>query len=188
MRLPGLCKTTTRYVDDECDAAATPGGGPAETEIDAVVLAGTRREAVLAGEAKLHPTLNAAVTATLLRALTPHPGRHPNRGGRAGGAGEHLLRASSTGPTPSKKSAEDCLSRQRVFPRSGPCDVPRRLSYSHSIVEGGFDEMSYTTRLTPGTSLTIRLLMAPRTSYGSFAQSAVIPSSLWTARIATTLP
>ena len=47
--------------------------------------------------------------------------------------------------------------------------------------------MSYTTRLTPGTSLTIRLLILPRTSYGSLAQSAVMPSSEVTARIATTL-
>ena len=28
--------------------------------------------------------------------------------------------------------------------------------YSHSMVAGGFELMSYTTRLTPGTSLTIR--------------------------------
>ena len=38
----------------------------------------------------------------------------------------------------------------------------------------------------PRTSFTIRLEILPRTSYGSFAQSAVIPSSLVTARIATT--
>jgi len=28
--------------------------------------------------------------------------------------------------------------------------------YSHSIVDGGFDEMSYATRLIPGTSLITR--------------------------------
>ena len=33
-----------------------------------------------------------------------------------------------------------------------PCSFP----YSHSIVDGGFEEMSYTTRLTPLTSLTMR--------------------------------
>ena len=71
-------------------------------------------------------------------------------------------------------------SRSSLRPRESPC------SYSHSIVAGGFDEMSYTTRLTPGTSLTMRLLILPSTSYGSFAQSAVIPSSDVTARIATT--
>ena len=36
--------------------------------------------------------------------------------------------------------------------------------YSHSIVAGGLEEMSYTTRLTPGTSLINRLLMAAKTS------------------------
>ena len=32
----------------------------------------------------------------------------------------------------------------------------RRFFYSHSIVAGGFDEISYTTRLIPSTSLIIR--------------------------------
>lgn len=36
--------------------------------------------------------------------------------------------------------------------------------YSHSIVAGGLLEMSYTTRLTPLTSLMIRLLMVASTS------------------------
>src|SRR5204862_2382457 len=62
---------------------------------------------------------------------------------------------------------------------------PRR-AHSHSIVAGGLDEMSYTTRFTPGTSLTMRDEILPRTSYGSLAQSAVMPSSDVTARIATT--
>jgi len=57
-------------------------------------------------------------------------------------------------------------------------------AYSHSIVPGGFDVMSYTTRLIPRTSLTIRLEIVRSTSYGSGAQSAVMPSSLSTARIA----
>ncbi len=34
--------------------------------------------------------------------------------------------------------------------------------YSHSIVPGGFDVMSYTTRLTPLTSLMIRVAVSPR--------------------------
>ena len=54
------------------------------------------------------------------------------------------------------------------------------------MVAGGLLLMSYTTRLTPGTSFTMRLEILPRTSYGSLAQSAVIPSSDVTARIATT--
>ncbi len=62
------------------------------------------------------------------------------------------------------------------------------LPYSHSIVAGGFDEMSYTTRLTPGTSATMRPAMASRTSAGMRAQSAVMASSDSTARTATTLP
>jgi len=57
--------------------------------------------------------------------------------------------------------------------------------HSHSIVAGGLELMSYTTRLTPRTSLTMRALIRPNTSYGSLAQSAVIPSSDVTARTAT---
>ena len=57
--------------------------------------------------------------------------------------------------------------------------------YSHSIVEGGFDVMSYTTRLTPSTSLTMRLEMRSNTSKGMRAQSAVIPSTDVTARTPT---
>src|SRR5882762_770738 len=34
-------------------------------------------------------------------------------------------------------------------------------AYSHSMVDGGFDEMSKTTRLTPFTSLMTRLLIRP---------------------------
>ena len=37
-------------------------------------------------------------------------------------------------------------------------------SYSHSIVPGGFEVMSYVTRLMPGTSLTIRVATRPRKS------------------------
>ena len=40
----------------------------------------------------------------------------------------------------------------------------RQRRYSHSIVAGGLLLMSYTTRFTPATSLTMRLLMRPRTS------------------------
>src|SRR5262249_5746534 len=40
----------------------------------------------------------------------------------------------------------------------------RGPGYSHSIVDGGFEEMSYTTRLTPFTSLMIRLLIVPSRS------------------------
>ena len=55
--------------------------------------------------------------------------------------------------------------------------------YSHSIVAGGFVLMSYTTRFTPLTSLTMRVEILSSTSDGSLTQSHVIPSSLVTARI-----
>lgn len=41
---------------------------------------------------------------------------------------------------------------------------PNLKPYSHSIVDGGFWLMSYTTRLTPLTSLMMRDEMFPRTS------------------------
>jgi hypothetical protein len=56
--------------------------------------------------------------------------------------------------------------------------------YSHSIVDGGLELMSYTTRLMPLTSFTMRDETRASTSCGSRAQSAVIPSRLSTARIA----
>ncbi len=40
----------------------------------------------------------------------------------------------------------------------------RAPGHSHSIVEGGLDEMSKTTRLMPFTSLMIRLLIVPSRS------------------------
>src|SRR5439155_20038774 len=57
------------------------------------------------------------------------------------------------------------------------------LRYSHSIVAGGFDVTSSTTRLTPGISFTMRAEIVSTRSYGRRAQSAVIASSLVTARI-----
>ncbi len=58
-------------------------------------------------------------------------------------------------------------------------------AYSHSILAGGLVVTSSTTRFTCGTSLTIRLEMTRTTSYGMRAQSAVIKSSVVTARMAT---
>ena len=55
-------------------------------------------------------------------------------------------------------------------------------AHSHSIVAGGLLVMSYTTRLTPFTSLTMRLEAAARTSSGIRAQSAVMKSVVDTAR------
>ena len=58
--------------------------------------------------------------------------------------------------------------------------------YSHSIVPGGLEVTSSTTRLTWRISLIIREAMRSSRSYGSRAQSAVMASSLVTARITTT--
>ena len=65
---------------------------------------------------------------------------------------------------PSPGVAKTCISLGSSA--STPLDPALRSAdrYSHSIVAGGFDEMSYTTRFTPGTSLTIRLLIFARTS------------------------
>lgn len=57
--------------------------------------------------------------------------------------------------------------------------------YSHSMVEGGLDVMSYTTRLTRSTSLVMRFEIFSNTSKGILAQSAFIPSIEVTARIPT---
>src|SRR5262249_18180905 len=56
-------------------------------------------------------------------------------------------------------------------------------AHSHSIVAGGFEVTSRTTRLTAGISFTIRDETSSTRSYGSRAQSAVIASSDVTARI-----
>ena len=52
------------------------------------------------------------------------------------------------------------------------------------MVAGGLEEMSYTTRLMPSTSLIIRLDIASSTSYGICAHLAVMASSDVTQRIA----
>lgn len=63
---------------------------------------------------------------------------------------------------------------------------PPLSSHSHSIVAGGLEEMSYTTRLTARTSLQI-LVDTWRKKAGSKGyQSAVMPSPDVTARKATT--
>ncbi len=66
-------------------------------------------------------------------------------------------------------------------------DSPRRTSiHSHSIVAGGFPEMSYTARLIPRTSLMIRFDTRPSSEYGRCAQCAVMKSVVCTARSAVT--
>ncbi len=58
--------------------------------------------------------------------------------------------------------------------------------YSHSIVAGGFELISYTTLFTPFTLLIILLEISIKNSYGKCTQSAVIPSVDCTALRATT--
>ena len=58
--------------------------------------------------------------------------------------------------------------------------------HSHSIVPGGFDVMSYTTRLTLLTVLHMRVDTAPRKAGSNWYQSAVMPSAEVTALSATT--
>src|SRR5690348_4041447 len=59
-------------------------------------------------------------------------------------------------------------------------------TYSHSMVAGGFPEMSYTTREMPRSSLMMRKLTRSRNSYGRCAQRAVMKSIVCTARNAIT--
>src|ERR1700689_1642051 len=60
------------------------------------------------------------------------------------------------------------------------------LNHSHSIVPGGFDVMSETTRLTPLTSLMMRVAVSPRNFMSKEEKSAVMPSVEVTARKPTT--
>src|ERR1700722_1198015 len=60
----------------------------------------------------------------------------------------------------------------------------RSFPHSHSIVPGGLEVMSYTTRFTPFTSFTMRVEIFFSTSCDSGTQSAVIPSSELTPRMA----
>ena len=57
--------------------------------------------------------------------------------------------------------------------------------YSHSIVPGGFEVISYTTLLTPLTEFIIRLDILAKVLLDILYQSAVIPSTLVTARSAS---
>lgn len=45
-----------------------------------------------------------------------------------------------------------------------PASLAKVLDYSHSMVAGGFEVMSYATRLMPGTSATMRPEMRANTS------------------------
>ena len=75
---------------------------------------------------------------------------------------------------------QSCFEKVRVFKAFQPFEY-----YSHSILAGGLVVTSSTTRFTCGTSLTILAEIVRTTSYGMRAQSAVMKSSVVTARMAT---
>ncbi len=60
------------------------------------------------------------------------------------------------------------------------------FAYSHSIVAGGLDDTSYTTRDTSLISFIIRVEILSTNSYGKCAKRAVIKSTVSTARSAIT--
>jgi hypothetical protein len=107
----------------------------------------------------------------------------------AGAGVEHQGQRVGSGEGAARSSAmtDTLASRRKPAHHSMVRGSGSPTCHSHSIVAGGLLLMSYTTRLTLGTSLTMRDEILARTSYGSFAQSAVIPSSDVTARMATTL-
>ena len=92
-----------------------------------------------------------------------------------------------------KANAADAIillsNRQSCFEKcvfSRLCSPSHPLfAYSHSILAGGLVVTSSTTRFTCGTSFTILAEIVRTTSYGMRAQSAVMKSSVVTARMAT---
>ena len=60
------------------------------------------------------------------------------------------------------------------------------FNYSHSIVPGGLEEISYTILFIPFTLFIILFDTSSRNSYGSFDQVAVMKSMVFTERIAAT--
>ena len=94
----------------------------------------------------------------------------------------NLRRIASSFQLPASSSSFQSNSEEKSGYRPKTADC--RLCYSHSMVDGGFELMSNTTRLMPLTSFTIRDEIDARRSCGRRAQSAVIPSLLSTALIA----
>src|SRR5438067_1578315 len=98
------------------------------------------------------------------------PGGGPRRPARGGNAelderDEAPVRAGPLGVRVHAKPAVRMLAREEPSDRGvAPSGVDACRRYSHSMVPGGFEVMSKTTRLTPLTSLTMRLLMRPSTS------------------------
>jgi hypothetical protein len=86
------------------------------------------------------------------------------------------------------RTARAALVRTAVPRPQAASPWARGCRYSHSMVPGGLDVMSSTTRLTSRSSPIMRAAICSSKSYGRRAQSAVIASSLVTARMTTTYP
>gem|GEM_PF-4619770 len=103
-----------------------------------------------------------------------------------------LMRLNSARPLPSERMSSGSLLGPRTMrattrmTSSSVVPMPNILAYSHSMVLGGLEEMSRTTRFTPLTSLMMRPDMRARSSEGSRDQSAVMASRLSTMRSAMT--
>ncbi len=118
--------------------------------------------------------------------------RLPNMAPRSNRTVNH---ATETGCLAMQKLASQCQAENKKSPQlrglrgdflpfgAGLCRTP---DHSHSIVAGGFPEMSYTARLIPRTSLMIRFDTRPSSEYGRCAQCAVMKSVVCTARSAVT--
>ena len=92
-------------------------------------------------------------------------GRCGARGGcgRGRGAVGRRQRCRRRGPGRRRGGAGVADPRKRGEAEATPAAL-RRLAYSHSIVAGGLELRSSATRLTPGTSLTMRLEIASSSS------------------------
>ena len=89
-------------------------------------------------------------------------------------------RVATRGPRERPRSlAAQARKRQKIIPDADPTlnRSPDRSTHSHSMVPGGLDVTSSTTRLTSRTSLVMRFEMRDSTSYGRRVQSAVMASS-----------
>lgn len=110
------------------------------------------------------------------RGAVPSNDCDPGRGGRRATeliVGSAARRREGDGPARRVTAA----SAQRQCPLGQSRGDRQGSGYSHSMVPGGFDVTSSTTRFTPAISLVMRLEMRASTSYGRRVQSAVIASS-----------
>ena len=82
---------------------------------------------------------------------------------------------------PVNKPYNDTISLLNIFPQ-------KSFYYSHSIVAGGFDDISKQTRDIPGTSLIILVETSSKKSNGKSKGFAVIKSIVFTALRERTFP